>query len=73
LAATLDICGVARGLKKRAWSPPNAATNGVIGGVLAGYNWQAGPWVFGLEATSAGLMRTVRERPFSSFSRIRTT
>ena len=28
---------------------PNAATNGVIGGVLAGYNWQAGPWVFGLE------------------------
>ncbi|MGB9054624.1 MAG: hypothetical protein WCC54_20250 [Pseudolabrys sp.] len=22
---------------------PNAATNGVIGGVLAGYNWQAGP------------------------------
>jgi outer membrane immunogenic protein len=49
LAATLDICGVARGLKKRAWSPPNAATNGVIGGVLAGYNWQAGPWVFGLE------------------------
>jgi outer membrane immunogenic protein len=52
---------------------PNAATNGVIGGVLAGYNWQAGPWVFGLEATSAGLMRTVRERPFSSFSRIRTT
>jgi hypothetical protein len=28
---------------------PNAATNGVIGGVLAGYNWQAGPWVFGVE------------------------
>ena len=28
---------------------PNAATNGVIGGVLAGYNWQAGPWVFGIE------------------------
>jgi outer membrane immunogenic protein len=28
---------------------PNASTNGVIGGVLAGYNWQTGPWVFGLE------------------------
>ncbi|MGA6945525.1 MAG: hypothetical protein WBZ27_26575 [Pseudolabrys sp.] len=28
---------------------PNAATNGVIGGVLAGYNWQAGPLVFGVE------------------------
>jgi outer membrane immunogenic protein len=28
---------------------PNGSTNGVIGGVLAGYNWQTGPWVFGLE------------------------
>ncbi|MGB8670440.1 MAG: hypothetical protein WCD29_11795, partial [Pseudolabrys sp.] len=28
---------------------PNAATNGVIGGVLAGYNRQAGPGVFGVE------------------------
>ncbi len=26
-----------------------ADTNGVIGGVLAGYNWQTGPLVFGLE------------------------
>jgi len=28
---------------------PNASTNGTIGGVLAGYNWQRGPVVFGLE------------------------
>ncbi|MGB8561452.1 MAG: outer membrane beta-barrel protein [Pseudolabrys sp.] len=28
---------------------PNAATNGVIGGVLAGYNRQAGPGIFGVE------------------------
>ncbi len=28
---------------------PNASTNGTIGGVLAGYNWQRGPAVFGLE------------------------
>jgi outer membrane immunogenic protein len=28
---------------------PNAAAKGVIGGVLAGYNWQAGPLVFGVE------------------------
>jgi outer membrane immunogenic protein len=26
-----------------------ARTNGVVGGVLAGYNWQTGPVVFGLE------------------------
>lgn len=28
---------------------PNASTSGVIGGVMAGYNWQTGPWVFGVE------------------------
>jgi outer membrane immunogenic protein len=28
---------------------PNASTNGVIGGVMAGYNWQRGPAVLGLE------------------------
>src|SRR5512142_2640175 len=28
---------------------PNASTNGAIGGVMAGYNWQSGPIVFGLE------------------------
>jgi len=28
---------------------PNAATNGTVGGVLLGYNWQSGPVVFGLE------------------------
>jgi outer membrane immunogenic protein len=28
---------------------PHAKTNGVIGGVLGGYNWQTGPVVFGLE------------------------
>jgi outer membrane immunogenic protein len=27
---------------------PGAPTDGVIGGVLAGYNWQNGPVVFGL-------------------------
>lgn len=27
----------------------NASTDGVIGGVLAGYNWQSGPVVFGVE------------------------
>jgi outer membrane immunogenic protein len=29
---------------------PHAKTNGVIGGVLGGYNFQTGPWVFGAEA-----------------------
>jgi opacity protein-like surface antigen len=28
---------------------PGAPTNGVIGGVLAGYNWQLGPLVLGIE------------------------
>jgi outer membrane immunogenic protein len=28
---------------------PNATTNGTVGGVLLGYNWQSGPVVFGLE------------------------
>jgi outer membrane immunogenic protein len=28
---------------------PGAKTDGVIGGALAGYNWQNGPFVFGLE------------------------
>ena len=28
---------------------PNAATKGVVGGVLLGYNWQSGPVVFCLE------------------------
>jgi outer membrane immunogenic protein len=28
---------------------PNARTNGTVGGVLLGYNWQNGPVVFGLE------------------------
>ena len=28
---------------------PNAATNGTVGGVLLGYNWQSGPVVFGVE------------------------
>jgi outer membrane immunogenic protein len=28
---------------------PNASTNGTIGGVMVGYNWQRGPIVFGLE------------------------
>ena len=29
---------------------PGAKTNGAIGGLLAGYYWQTGPYVFGLEA-----------------------
>jgi outer membrane immunogenic protein len=29
---------------------PGAPTNGVIGGVLAGYNWQSGPLLLGIEA-----------------------
>jgi hypothetical protein len=29
---------------------PGAPTNGVVGGVLAGYNWQSGPLVLGIEA-----------------------
>jgi outer membrane immunogenic protein len=29
---------------------PDAATNGAIGGVLAGYNWQTGLFVLGVEA-----------------------
>ena len=28
----------------------NAPTNGVVGGVLGGYNWQIGAWVLGLDA-----------------------
>jgi opacity protein-like surface antigen len=28
---------------------PNATTNGTVGGVLLGYNWQSGPVVLGLE------------------------
>ncbi len=28
---------------------PDAATNGQVGGLLGGYNWQTGPWVFGVE------------------------
>ncbi len=28
---------------------PGAPTNGVVGGVLAGYNWQSGPLVLGIE------------------------
>ena len=28
----------------------NAATNGVVGGVLGGYNWQIGAWVLGVDA-----------------------
>src|SRR5713226_5958757 len=28
---------------------PGAKTNGIVGGVLAGVNWQTGPAVFGLE------------------------
>ena len=28
----------------------NAATNGIVGGVLGGYNWQLGAWVLGLDA-----------------------
>jgi outer membrane immunogenic protein len=31
-------------------SEPGSQTNGVIGGVLLGYNWQTGPLVFGLES-----------------------
>jgi outer membrane immunogenic protein len=29
---------------------PNARTDGIVGGVLAGVNWQSGPLVLGLEA-----------------------
>ena len=32
---------------------PGAKTNGAIGGLLAGYNWQTGPYVFGLEADAS--------------------
>ena len=32
---------------------PDAKTNGAIGGLLAGYNWQTGPYVFGLEADAS--------------------
>jgi outer membrane immunogenic protein len=28
---------------------PHASTNGFVGGLLGGYNWQSGIWVFGLE------------------------
>ena len=33
---------------------PNASTDGVIGGALAGYNWQNGPWVLDSKVISAG-------------------
>jgi outer membrane immunogenic protein len=45
--------------------PPNAETfdlapKGYLGGVQAGYNWQAGAWVFGVEADIQG--STARDR-----------
>jgi outer membrane immunogenic protein len=32
----------------------NLAPDGIVGGVQAGYNWQAGNWVYGLEADIQG-------------------
>jgi outer membrane immunogenic protein len=32
----------------------NTSPSGVVGGGEAGYNWQAGPWVLGLEASFEG-------------------
>jgi outer membrane immunogenic protein len=45
----LAICGATRVEEEGVVTEPNAAAKGVIGGVLAGYNWQAGPLVFGVE------------------------
>ncbi len=43
--------------------------SGVIGGILGGYNYQAGPWVFGAElAASAANMQ--QERPSPLFPRL---
>jgi len=45
--------------------------SGVIGGVLGGYNYQTGPWVFGLELTaSAADMK--EERPSPLFPKLDT-
>jgi outer membrane immunogenic protein len=39
--------------------------SGVIGGILGGYNYQTGPWVFGLElSASAADMREEQPSPF---------
>jgi outer membrane immunogenic protein len=43
------LWGRTRVEEERVVTEPNAAAKGVIGGVLAGYNWQAGPLVFGVE------------------------
>ena len=59
--------------------PQNTATfdaDGVIGGGQIGYNWQAGMWVFGLEADftgsdldgSAGQTRTTNWRSFTDIN-----
>jgi outer membrane immunogenic protein len=34
--------------------PISGDGNGVLGGIQAGYNWQTGPWVFGLETDFQG-------------------
>jgi outer membrane immunogenic protein len=32
---------------------PGASTDGVLGGVLAGFNWQDGAWVYGIEGDAS--------------------
>jgi outer membrane immunogenic protein len=35
--------------------PPNVKQNGILGGVEAGYNWQAGNWLLGIESDFSAL------------------
>src|SRR5436190_1152767 len=44
------LWGTTRVIDNGVLTEPHVPTNGVIGGVLAGYNRQSGPYVFGLEA-----------------------
>jgi outer membrane immunogenic protein len=43
------LWGKSRVLDDGVLTESGAPTNGVIGGILAGYNWQRGPLVFGIE------------------------
>ena len=44
--------GRTRVLDNGVLTEPGARTNGALGGALAGYNWQNGLFVFGIELTS---------------------
>ena len=42
-SGTIGVTGAGTG-------PLSGDADGILGGVQAGYNWQTGPWVFGIEA-----------------------